>query len=727
MTVRLRRFLPFILGASIAMTLATLLVRARYELETSREATRLRSSLEMAANEVRAELDRGEQALMSPSARSRWHSWQLDANGHPVAEHWPVPISPAVLGRALAAEPDSSEVLLGPVATEQGGNALVLAVGEAAGPARAWHGVWAPIDEVMSQPGVVELVKHGYRLQLYDSLGVAPLYQSDTGHLTAVASVPVRFAKWPLELRAAPRTGWGVPLRALSSSLLVCLAVVLWLSYELRRGQALRNAAADLAEAEARRKDVNGLYGEALRSLAELESRLQVVSLYDSATGLANRSSLVRRIDASLDAMRQSRQGTLCVMAIGFDHVHHITSSFGTAFASRVLMLAAQRAVSVLPSKDLLFRMGDFHLAVVLPDTDAAGSEALARKVIEAIESPISLDSHTFLLHPAVGVAETQSGYEQAERLLDHADAALSAVSRDAPLRYCLFDSAAARESVSRLQLEVDLDRAFDEGQFVLEYEPFIVPIAHSVAGFEALIRWDHPTEGRLPPARFVPIALQAGMSHRLNQWVMREAARQAAVWRRAGHRDLFINFNLSAEAFLRPHLVEEIGAVLAEFDVPGEQLVVELTESTLVQDIHGAARTLQRLSQLGVGAWLDDFGTGYSSLNHLRALPLKGVKIDRSFIERIDLDSRDFGFLKALIDLISYLGMQSIVEGIESASQYELMSLTACDLYQGYYFSHSLSANDALAWMEGHAAASGGAGIHSPVLTDEELRRRSV
>jgi EAL domain-containing protein (putative c-di-GMP-specific phosphodiesterase class I) len=322
-------------------------------------------------------------------------------------------------------------------------------------------------------------------------------------------------------------------------------------------------------------------------------------------------------------------------------------------------------------------------------------------------------------------VAESRAGYEQPATRHAHANAALTAIYRGAPQRYCRFDSARARAAVSRLQLEVDLDRAFEEGQFVLEYEPFVIPVAQSVAGFEALIRWNHPTEGRLPPGRFVPIALQAGMSHRLNQWVLREAARQASLWRRAGHTELFINFNLSAEAYLRPHQVEEIAAVLAEFDLPGEQLIVELTESTLVQDIRGAARTLKRLSELGVGAWLDDFGTGYSSLSHLRALPLKGVKIDRSFIESIDLDSRDFGFLKALIDLISYLGMHSVVEGIETASQYELLSLTACDLYQGYYLAHSMSPIDAEHWMKARAAAASGLPTE-PAFPDEMLQRQS-
>jgi diguanylate cyclase (GGDEF)-like protein len=703
----LKTSLAFILGAVVAVTLATLLVRVRYQLEVSRETLLLRVLLERAGGDIEAELEQGEQTLAvarDPGPRDGWHGWRLDADGYRDRVGRVPPIPEPTLRRALDGRdmPAGSTKLLGLFATESGRNVVVLARRE--GPrqgATAWTGSWVVVDDIMLHSPVAELVRRGYRLQLYDLAEQAPLYQSDDAAPDSPVAVAIGFRGAQLELRGAPRRGWAVPVRLLASSLLVLLAVLLWLSYELHRRQMLQQLAAESAQAEERRRQVNVLYGKALENIAGLESRLQMVSLYDTVTGLANRSFLLQRIEAVLDSMRQASHGTLSVMALGFDHMHHITNSFGSQFASRVLVIAAERLEFVLPSKDLLFRTGDFQLAVVLPDADAARSMALAERIVAEVASPIALDSHTFMLHPAIGIVGTASGYEYAEALLDHANAALDAVAPDAPSRCCLFDSTTAKESISRLQLEVDLDRAFTEGQFVLEYEPFVVAGAQSVAGFEALIRWNHPTQGRLSPGRFVPIAVQAGMSHRLNDWVVREAIRQAAAWRRAGHRDLFVNFNLSAEAFLRPDLADEIATLLVEFELPGEQLVVELTESTLVQDIRGAARILQRLSELGVRAWLDDFGTGYSSLSHLRNLPLKGVKIDRSFVELIVVEARDFGFLKALIDLIGYLGMQSIVEGIETLEQYELLSLTSCNLYQGYYFARSMPAAEAERWMK--------------------------
>jgi len=712
MNTHLRRYFPLVVGSLLALMLALAMVRTRYRLESARERLHLQNLLTSASREVDAELERGQSALGSafpPRQMGHWHPWRLGPTGYPDAPDDVPPVAETTLRRALQTQSSTSgAVLLGPFATVEGPNAVVLAMRDSgAGP--GWHGTWEFLDDLMSQSHVRQMVREGYQLQLFDVSSGGALYQTDSARLDASVTLPLRTGSSLLELRAARKashTGLG---GFLAPALLVMLGLALWVSCDVLRGQGLRVAQDDLAEAQRRRRDLNVLYGKTLENMTELESRLHMASQFDSSTGLGNRSSLLRRIEAILDSMRQSRQGSLGVMAIGFDRMEHITGSFGAQLASRVVVMAAERIQSVLPGKDLLYRTGEFQLAVSLADADSKHCEELAKAVINVIQAPIVIDSHTFLLHPSVGITVTPSGYENAETQLDHANAALSAVTRDAPARFCLFNSSTVRESISRMQLEVDLDRAFEENQFVLEYEPFVVPVARTVAGFEALIRWNHPTEGLLYPGRFVPIALQAGMSHRLNTWVTRAAARQMSAWRRAGHGDLFVNFNLSAEAFLRPQLVEEITAVLEEFDLPGKQLVVELTESTLVQDVQGAVRTLQRLAEIEVGAWLDDFGTGYSSLNHLRSLPLKGVKIDRSFVERIDVDARDFGFLKALIDLVSYLGMQSIVEGIETPSQYELVSLTACDLYQGYYFSRGLSAAEAERWIiEAPAGQSG-------------------
>jgi len=694
---------PLMVGAVVAVVLAALLVRVRYRLELTSEAVALHSLLEAVTVSVGGELQRGRESsrgLRPTGPRKLWQPWWLDADRGQGAE---LPIADSAFRRALGVYPVSVGVplLVGPFGTDEGRNVIALATCERpVGNTCYWTGAWIFVDDLMAGVQVVDLLRRGYRLQLYDATRRVALYQSEEGSLDGSVSVPLGFGSSRLELRAAAREGWRVPLPLLSSSLMVLLAILVWQTFEMRRNEAVLRAIDDLAESEARRRDLNVRYAQALESLSTLESRLNMVQMYDTVTGLGNRTSLVRRIEASLEAMRQSKEGVLFVLAIGFEHWPQIAHSFGMEFASRVLVIAAERMEFLLPSKDLLFRTGDFNLTAVLPGLDFEQAVELARKLLFEVEAPIALDSHTFMLHPSIGIASAASGYEFAETLLDHATAALGAVPQAATTRYCLFDSAATRESVSRLQREADLARAFEENQLLLEYEPFIVPANQSVAGFEALIRWDHPTEGQLLPGSFLGIAARTGLSHRLDQWVLGEAVGQTAAWRGRGYEHIFVNVNLSAEAFARPQLAEEVEALLKEFELPGGQLVVELTESTLLQDARTAARTLQRLSELGVGVWLDDFGTGYSSLSHLRTLALKGVKIDRSFTERIEVDARDFGFLKTLIDLIAYLGMRSIVEGVETDSQFELLSLTACDLYQGHRFSPSMSAAQAESWM---------------------------
>ncbi len=721
MTFEPRRYGSFIVGAGVVLTLTVLVSRYRYELQVQRGTADALVLLHALGDGVNAQFEGGMQALrtepevarpgtdMSQGGRrparivSPWHPWRMVGSAYSSLDGRAPQIAVQTLLRDLAgrAGVGPAALLLGPYGTESGDNAVALVIREKiAGAAPQWRGESILIGELLPAASTARFLEQGFRIQLIDAVSGSVFYQSDDGVFEAPVVGALAFAPAGLQLRAAPRAGWHLPMRAWAGFLLLLLVVLASLGHELRRGNRFRDAVDELAAAEQRRKQLNALYGKAIESVAALESRLQVVSMYDTVTGLANRLSLLRRIETGLEAMRQSPGAPLGLLSIGFDHLQHIANSFGTEFASRVLVVAAERVEFVLPSKDLLYRIGDADLAVVLPNAEPGASVNLAAKIVAEIEAPISMDSHTFMLHPSVGIAETSSGYQYVEALLDQANTALSAAQRDTATRYCVFDSTTAKESVSRLQLEVDLIRAFEENQFVLEYEPIITPVTNIVAGFEGLIRWNHPTEGRIGPNRFVPIAVQAGLSHRLNTWVMRESVRQASLWQRAGYKNLSVHFNLSAEAFLKSNLEADIGELLAEFELDGSCLSVELTESTLIQDLRGAARTLQKLTELDIGAWLDDFGTGYSSLSYLRELPLKGVKIDRSFVERTVVNARDFGFLKSLIDLVSYLGMQSIAEGIETREQYELLSLTTCDLYQGHHFAPSMSAAQAERWM---------------------------
>ena len=713
-----RRYVPFVLGICVILPLAGGLVRSQYELRLQTSRAQVRDALDSVADRVSAVLDRGVAELQTPlgatdtvgparghAGRGVWRPWTLDGNVVLYAAgSSDLQVAAGTLQRALDKRASSAQspLLLGPFATASGANALVIAtrVATTRSPTQ-WRGVTALVEDVIPVSSVRQFASRGNRLQVIDSGSASAIFQTEEGDVPSpvVRSIPFAQTRW--ELRAAPHAGWSAPIAHLSGSVFVILAVLTWLSFEVRRDKLLNSLGHELALAEDRRKKVNALYGQSLQSLAEIEGRLNIASMYDSVTGLANRGSLLRRIDAALDTLRQYGSGNVGLLSVGFEQFRYISNTFGAEFASRLLVIAAERLEFVLPSKDLLFRTGDYQLAIVLPASDGPDCEALARKVIAELDSPIALDNHTFLLRPSVGIVGVQSGYEYAESLLDQSNTALSLVQRDSASRICFFDSSTVKDSVTRLQLEADLGQAFAESQFELEYQPVVGTASRQLVGFEALIRWNHPTEGRIPPSRFVPIAEQAGMAGRLNQWAMRDAARQAALWRQLGHSAFYINVNLTAGAFQSPHLIDEVSQLLAEFELDGRFLQVELTESALIEDLRAAARTVQKLSELGVRAWLDDFGTGYSSLSYLRTLPLKGVKIDRSFIERIVEDSRDFGLVRSLIDLIHYLGMDTVVEGIETEEQHALLRSTACTYCQGYFFSRSLPAQQAEAWLQ--------------------------
>jgi diguanylate cyclase (GGDEF)-like protein len=720
MTAPIRRYLPFLYSSLLVVTLTGLFLKLRYDLEVNVEVKHVHGLLDGLSGGLTDQLEHGAQYLSAGSRSPTSPAWTVShystTDGYIGAVGEPRPIADSTLRRALldVSAPLGTPSLLGPFATDHADNLMaVVQAGRDASGATTWTVVSASVELIIGRLNIAEIMKQGYRVQLADLGSSTPIYQSDPGELDAPIAENARFGATRLQWRAAPRVGWRAPPRFLTSALFVIMAVLLWLSYEFRRGRLLRAATIDLQEADQRRRDANVLYGKALESVANLESRLQVVSMYDSVTGLANLASMEHRIEMTLDTMRQSPHGVLCVLAIGFDHVNHITRSFGTEFTSRVLVIAAERVEFVLPSKDMLFRVGEFQLGIVLSHVTPELAIELSESIIREIESPISLDGHNFMLHPRIGIAQTESGYDEATTLIDRANTALDTVRRDAVSRYCLFDSSTSKESATRLQLESDLNRAFEEQQFEMLYEPIVLPVTNHVAGFEALIHWRHPTEGLIPPARFLPIAFQAGMSQQLNTWVVRAAARQAATWRGTAHSHLFINVKLSAEAFLRSTLVDDLGDALAEFGVPGNGMILELTESTLIQDVSGASRTLKRLAELEIGTWLGNFGTGYSSLSYLRALPLKGVKIDRSFIERTVTDARDFGFLKSLIDLLSYLGMQSIADGVMTKEQYELLSLTTCDLFQGEFFARGMSERQIDQWISekrGSVRSGGGA-----------------
>ncbi len=270
--------------------------------------------------------------------------------------------------------------------------------------------------------------------------------------------------------------------------------------------------------------------------------------------------------------------------------------------------------------------------------------------------------------------------------------------------RYELFDADMRASVMARLQLETDLRHALERGEFRNFYQPIVALVSGEIAGFEALLRWQHPTRGLLGPIEFIPVAEETGLIRELGWWNLREACRQISEWRAAlaAHPHLTISVNLSAKQFLQPNLVEDIGKLLGELSLPPEALKLEITESTVMADPSAAVEMLQQIKSLGIHLAIDDFGTGYSSLSYLHRFPLDTLKIDRSFISGMGDDGAGMEIARTILPMANNLRLDVVAEGVETIQQVALLKKLHCKYGQGYYFSRPLSAEGTAALLAG-------------------------
>jgi len=435
----------------------------------------------------------------------------------------------------------------------------------------------------------------------------------------------------------------------------------------------------------------------AREEVATLRARIAASGLSEPITGLPNRSACLDAIDRTLKLLRHHPGHHMAVFSVGFERLQRVADVFGYPVLDRLLLEAARRIELVLGPSDTLFRTGETRLALIFADVgEDARAVALANSLADTLRQACQVDGGRFYLDPHIGIACVAGGYECADQILSRAVLAMYRAKDSAQHGVALFQERTADDVQRRLLLEAEVRRALELDEFTLWYQPVFDTYSNSVAGFEALLRWNHPRDGLREPSSFLPVAHEIGLMSEITRWVLRQSAAQAAAWTRKGQRDLFISANLTAESFAEPNLVGEISDLLMEFELPANKLKLEIVESTVVANVSRTARLITTLKELGVPVWLDDFGTGYSSLSYLRALAFQGEKLDASFVARMVVDSRDFGLVKSIIDLLQYLQMSCVAEGVETRDQRELLALAGCELCQGYVFAHPMPAAEA-------------------------------
>ena len=435
-----------------------------------------------------------------------------------------------------------------------------------------------------------------------------------------------------------------------------------------------------------------------VRDLSErkrFEGQLASQALHDRLTGLPNRVLLRDRLQHAL--ARAGRRGaSVALLVADVDRFKVVNESLGHDGGDRLIVAVAERLTDMLRPGDTVARMGGDEFALLCEDI--AGYDeaaAIAARVLGAFEKPFHVQGADMTLSASVGVAIGAIDGAAPELLLRDADVAMYRAKERGRDRYEVFEESMLADASERLSVEHDLRRAISQGQLRLYYQPIVHLDTGAIAGFEALVRWQHPVRGLLPPSEFIPPAEESGLIVALGRHVLAEACLQAATWKdtHASGERLRVSVNVSAKQLAQPGWSDEVAQVLAESGLAPRQLVLEITESVLMDDTDTTAIRLEELRRLGVRVAIDDFGTGYSSLGYLRRLPVDILKIDKSFIDGVAEGPHESALARAVVKLASTLRLEAVAEGINSRKQLLQLRRLRCPYGQGFYFSRPQAA----------------------------------
>jgi len=428
-------------------------------------------------------------------------------------------------------------------------------------------------------------------------------------------------------------------------------------------------------------------------SLARANRELQFLAMHDGLTKLPNRVMLVDRLDQEILRARRDKN-RFSVLFLDLDGFKEVNDGFGHHIGDLLLVEVAARIRSCIRSHDTLARMGGDEFVLLSDAVEPADAATLADKLIAVIRNPFVIDGNELRISGSIGIAVYGGKEGEQGELLRNADAAMYQAKASGRNGYCFFETSMNEDAHEHLQTVYDLRLAQGRQELALYYQPKFDAEQGNLIGAEALLRWNHPTRGSIPPDQFIPLAEKSGLIVPLGMWVLNEACRQMSEWHAAGHRDWTIAVNLSAVQFNHQGLVNMVRGALERHALEPRCLTLEITESTAMRDADAGMGILEQLHAMGVRISIDDFGTGYSSLLYLKRLPVTELKIDRGFVRDLPQDAEDSAIVGAIVALGRTLNLSIVAEGVETWEQREFLTRLGCNVLQGFLLGRPMPAD---------------------------------